>query len=87
MALTVPRTVIHYRPVRFPYLRCPIPIEKDTLRCPFVLVELRGIEPLSEKTLIGLSPGAADFLILPRNSANRQALLLGSFFLYDRFKS
>ena len=52
-----------------------------------LLVELRRIELLSEKTLIGLSPGAVCLLVLPHMTADRQAVMIGSFFLYDRFKS
>ena len=51
------------------------------------LVELRRIELLSEKTLIRLSPGADCLLDLPCVTADSQAVTLGSFFLYDRFKS
>ncbi len=51
------------------------------------MVELRRIELLSEKTLIGLSSGAVGLLVLPCVSAERQAITRGSFFVYDRFKS
>ena len=62
--------------------------EKNTLTDVFsFLVELRRIELLSEKTLIGLSPGAVCLLELPHMTADRQAVMIGSFFLCDRFKS
>jgi len=62
--------------------------EKNTLTDAFsILVELRRIELLSEKTLIGLSPGAVCLLVLPHMTADRQAVMIGSFFLCDRFKS
>ena len=61
--------------------------EKSTAKQCFFLVELRRIELLSEKTLIGLSSGVVGLLVLPRAAAERQAAAFGSFFLCDRFKS
>ena len=43
-----------------------------------VVVEPRGIEPLSENPSSRLSPGAECLLDLPRLSAGKQALRFGS---------
>ena len=55
-ALTVPRTVIHFRPVRLPQIKN----HRTRKVHGGHLVEARGVEPLSEDGLIGLSPGADD---------------------------
>ena len=40
------------------------------------MVEVRGVEPLSESTLTGLSPGAGGYCgnLLPRSLSGRQAV-------------
>lgn len=43
-----------------------------------VMVEPRGIEPLSENPSSQLSPSAVYHLDLPRTSADKQALAFGS---------
>ena len=53
--------------------------------CLFVLVEARGVEPLSENPSIQLSPGALCRLEFPAVSAGTQALTLGSHFMRDPF--
>ena len=45
-----------------------------------ILVEARGIEPLSENHLIQLSPSAADLLRVPSRIADRQAMRYGSHY-------
>ncbi len=49
-------------------------------------MEMRGIEPLSEKSSSGLSTGVSRQLDFPSSSAGAQAFDLGIFFLYGRFK-
>jgi hypothetical protein len=44
----------------------------------FVMVEMRGIEPLSEKILPRFSPSAVGVLNLPRCIAHQQAMHFGS---------
>ncbi len=44
----------------------------------FVLVEARGVEPLSESLFLQLSPSAVHLLEFPWNSADEQAMFLGS---------
>ena len=44
----------------------------------FFLVEARGVEPLSESLFPQLSPSAVHLLTFPWNSADEQALFLGS---------
>ena len=51
------------------------------------LVEMRGIEPLSENPFIQLSPGASVRLEFPSRSAGRQAQRLGSPLMRGSFKS
>ena len=52
----------------------------DTLyqNCGSYLVEVRGVEPLSEKCLPRFSPSAVVVLNLPHRIAQRQAIRLGS---------
>ena len=49
------------------------------------LVDLRGIEPLSENLLIQLSPGAEYLLGLFSRRAGTQARCESNRFLHDRF--
>ena len=49
------------------------------------MVELRGIEPLSENLLIQLSPGAGRLLDLFSYDADEQASEESNRFLHDRF--
>ena len=42
------------------------------------MVEMRGVEPLSESHLPALSTSVAGILHLPQDSAYRQALAFGS---------
>ena len=49
-----------------------------------LVVEARGIEPLSENHLPRLSPSAADRLRFPSTGAERQAPGYGSRLLHDR---
>ena len=51
------------------------------------LVDPRGVEPLSENLFIQLSPSAFCLLKFPSISADKQAYISGSFFVYDSFKS
>ena len=51
----------------------------------FVLVEVRGIEPLSENLLIQLSPGAGRLLELFLGRADAQARSKSNRFMRDRF--
>jgi len=51
------------------------------------MVEMRGIEPLSENPSTRLSSWTVCYLEFPLGSANRHAIPLGSPFLRDRFKS
>ena len=43
-----------------------------------ILVEMTGIEPVSENLSTQLSPGAFCYFYLPYKDANRQASMLGS---------
>ena len=52
-----------------------------------LLVEARGVEPLSENLLIWLSPGAGGYLDFPTADGNRHPAVTGSFFLHDCLKS
>ncbi len=52
---------------------------------PVILVDPRGIEPLSENLLIQLSPGAFCLLLFPSSAVGRQTALLGSHFIHGRF--
>ena len=49
------------------------------------MVDLRGVEPLSENLLIQLSPGAEYLLCLSRRRAGTQARCESNRFLHDRF--
>ena len=51
-----------------------------------VLVEMTGVEPVSENPFIQLSPGAAELLNLPREIAVRRAKSRGSPFLHGGVK-
>ena len=55
-------------------------IEKGTTAYAIVteVVEMRGIEPLSEKILPRVSPSAVGVLNLPRCIAHQQAMHFGS---------
>ena len=59
-ALTCPRHVIHFRPVRFPVscTRKQKQAKPFRARLVFILVEPRGIEPLSENPFTVFSPSA-----------------------------
>ena len=59
--------------------------QKSSYLC--VLVEARGVEPLSENLLIWLSPGAGGYLNFPMAVGNRHSTVTGSFFLHDCLKS
>ena len=50
------------------------------------MVEMRGIEPLSENQSIQPSSWTVCYLKFPLGSANRHAFLIGSPFLHDRIK-
>ncbi len=52
-----------------------------------VMVEARGIEPLSENLFIQLSSSGVYLLKFPAHSADKQAERVGSFFIHDSFKS
>ena len=52
-----------------------------------LLVDPRGVEPLSENLFIQLSPSEVCLLEFPSRNAGKQALRSGSFFIYDSFKS
>ena len=52
-----------------------------------LMVEARGVEPLSENLLIWLSPGAGGYLDFPTADGNRHPAVTGSFFLHDCLKS
>ena len=62
-------------------------IEKTAQGGLFYLVEMMGIEPMSENPLTQLSPWAVCYLEFPVSGANKHAPRLGSPFLHDRFKS
>ena len=49
------------------------------------MVEVRGIEPLSENLLIQLSPGAGHLFCLFSSRAGAQARIESNRFLHDRF--
>ena len=51
----------------------------------FVLVDPRGVEPLSENLLIQPSPSAVRYLEFPLQAVNGQTSRLGSHFLRGRF--
>ena len=48
------------------------------VRLKLMMVEARGIEPLSESQSIGFSPGAVDLLKFPGRIAGQQAIRPGS---------
>ena len=50
------------------------------------MVEMRGVEPLSENPSVRLSSWAVCYLAFPAGGANRHAPSLGSPFVPDRFK-
>ena len=52
----------------------------------YFLVEMRGIEPLSENPSTQLSSWTVCYLEFPSESANRHAIPSGSPFLHDRLK-
>ena len=52
----------------------------------FLLVEMRGIEPLSENPSTQLSSWTVCYLEFPSGSANRHAIPSGSPFMHDRLK-
>ena len=52
----------------------------------FPLVEMMGIEPMSENPLTKLSPWAVCFLDFPIGGVSRHTPSLGSPFVLDRFK-
>ena len=83
-ALTVHRTVIHFRTRSIPSNF--IKTEGAPHGAPSVLVDLRGIEPLSEHSFIQPSPRTVAHLKFPFESTGRQVLSLGSTFLHDRLK-
>ena len=64
--------------------RAYLMLKRATVR--FFLMEMRGIEPLSEKSSSGLSTGVSRLLNFPLSSAGAQAFDSGIFFLYGRFK-
>ena len=49
------------------------------------MVEVRGVEPLSENLLIQLSPGAGRLLDLFLSRAGVQAQMRSNRFVHDRF--
>jgi hypothetical protein len=51
------------------------------------MVEMRGIEPLSENSSIQLSSGVVGHLDFPFAYADRQAYALGSPLIHGSFKS
>ncbi len=56
---------------------------KDTHKgCPNFLVEVRGIEPLSEKATAKLSPSAVCVLTFPLPGAHRRAQGFSSFIMW-----
>ena len=54
---------------------------------PLYLVEMMGIEPMSENPLTQPSPWAVCYLEFPLTGASRHAPVQGSPFFHDRFKS
>ena len=54
---------------------------------PFCLVEVRGVEPLSESILTGTSPGAGGLLRFPCLSGSRHPQRLGSFIVHGVLKA
>ena len=52
-----------------------------------VLVEARGVEPLSENPLIQLSTSVFCYLEFPSSDVNRQTSNSGSLLVRDRYKS
>ena len=51
------------------------------------MVEVRGVEPLSESTSSGTSPGADDYLNFPGPGASRHARGFGSFIMRGALKA
>ena len=68
-----------------------IPLEIFTIKVQISrgihMVEMMGIEPMSENPLTKLSSWTVCYLKFPIGSVNRHTLPLGSPFLLDRFKS
>ena len=81
---TLPRSV--FLTLRSIPLNEPKPKEK-TPKGVFLLVEARGIEPLSKKFLTGLSPGGEHLLKISPCRRRYTGCGSGSFFVYGRFKS
>ena len=72
--------------VRLPFLKAPQNNKRRTFARLFViLVDPRGVEPLSENLLIQLSPSAVRFLYFPLCAVNGQTAHSGSHFLRGRF--
>ena len=51
------------------------------------MVEVRGVEPLSESTSSETSPGADDYLNFPMPGASRHARGFGSFIIHGALKA
>ena len=51
------------------------------------MVEMTGVEPVSENNLLGLSTNIADVLKFLRHSAQRQAQCLSSFLVMTEVKA
>lgn len=51
------------------------------------MVEVRGVEPLSESTSSETSPGAGDYLSFPMPGASRHAQGFGSFIVHGALKA
>ena len=73
--------------VRFPsrLLLAKTRERRTNVRLSLVLVDPRGIEPLSENLLISPSPGAVRNFNFPSEAVYGQTSSLGSHFLRDRF--
>ena len=79
--LCLPPAGIHYRPVRLPPYQ--FKNKEHSQECSLFLVEMRGVEPLSENRSMRLSPGASpDQISLGTTSDARSDT--GSHFLRDR---
>ncbi len=81
---TVPRTV--FLTLRSIPLYAVLHHKKRRLLASFLMVEMRGIEPLSEKSSSRLSTGVSRQLKFPASDAGAQASELSIFFIYGRFK-
>ncbi len=73
--------------VRLPHGSSSIKIKdrRTYVRLSFILVDPRGVEPLSENLLIQPSPSAVRFLKFPSRAVNGQTARLGSHFLHGGF--